>query len=150
MFDTFNPLQVLQNQEFSFIANSYEIWEAGKKTQSGTTHATIVGETIEIENEEKMKVLFSDNNLFDKLASKNIFDLFISQKDRLQLICIPKHTNSENLGIAMFQSILGSTREFKNFDYNEPYCCNLFLQQGILKKVTFSFSCPERLIEFYD
>ena len=45
--------------------------------------------------------------------------------------------------------ILGPTREQKNFNNNEPYCCNLFIKNEKLKKITFSFSTPEKLIALY-
>jgi hypothetical protein len=43
----------------------------------------------------------------------------------------------------------GITRKGKIFNGNEPYCCSLFSINQKISKVTFSFSNPEKLIEFY-
>jgi hypothetical protein len=63
--------------------------------------------------------------------------------------CDGCETNSENMGISMFKMTIGATRDSKHFERNEPYCCNIFLQNGTIAKITFSFSNPEKLIEFY-
>ena len=49
----------------------------------------------------------------------------------------------------MFKMTIGATRQSKYFNRNEPYCCNLFIKMGKIAKLTFSFSSPEKLIEFY-
>ena len=116
---------------------------------SGKTSHLVQADVVQVDGKEKLDVSFGDTSLHNELAKSNIFDEFVTAKDRLQLITIPAQTNAQNMGIMGFQMILGSTRQQKNFNRNEPYCCNLFMQQGSIAKVTFSYSNPEKLLEFY-
>lgn len=149
MFDRFEPFQQLQKQNFAFQPTRYEIWKSGQMVDSGKTTSTIKATTIEQDGSEKMEVTFNDNNLNAELSPKNVFDEFITSTDRLQLITIPDETNNENVAIMMFKMTIGATRQRKNFSNGEPFCCNLFLQNGRIAKVTFSYSNPEKLMAFY-
>lgn len=148
-FDKFEPFQSLQKQDFAFRPTRYETWKGGKMIDSGKTRSVINAKVVSIDGDEKMEVSFNDTKLNNELANINIYDEFITATDRLQLITIPNETNSENMGIQMFKMTIGATRHRKNFNSNEPYCCNLFMQNGRIAKVTFSYSSPEKLIEFY-
>ena len=148
-FDKFEPFEVLQKQDFAFHPIRYETWLEGKMIDSGKTNSVINAKVIVVDEEEKMEISFNETKLNNELANKNIYDEFITAKDRLQLITIPDETNNQNMGIQMLKMIIGATRQQKYFNSNEAYCCNLFLQDGIITKVTFSFSNPEKLIEFY-
>jgi hypothetical protein len=148
-FDKFEPFKVLQKQDFAFLPTRYETWKGGKMIDSGKTNSVIDVRVINVDGDEKMEVSFNDTKLNNELANKNIYDEFVTAKDRLQLITIPEETNSQNMGIQMFKMVIGATRLQKNFNNNEPYCCNLFLQSGTIAKVTFSYSNPEKLVEFY-
>jgi len=149
MFDRFNPFQRLQKQSFSFQSKRYEIWMNGQMIKNGKTNAKIGSKLIYDNGIQKVDVIYDDPILFDELAQNNTFDEFVTATDRLQLITIPAQTNSQNMGIMSFLMALGATRSVKNFAKNEPYCCNLFLQNGEIVKITFSFSIPEKLVEFY-
>ena len=149
MFDTFEPFQGLQKIDFDFTPSRYEMWIGGEMVKNGRTYQPIQARVMHEAGEEKVRIDFSDAALQGELASSNVFDEFITSKDRLQLITIPKETNVQNMGIMMFNMTVGSTRQEKNFSRNEPYCCNLFLQQGRIAKITFSYSNPEKLLEFY-
>jgi hypothetical protein len=149
IYDKFESFQSLQKQEFAFHPTRYETWKGGKMIKSGKTNSIINVKVVLVEGVEKMEVSFNDSNLNNELANKNIYDEFITAHDRLQLITIPNETNSQNMGIQMFKMTIGATRQQKNFNNNEPYCCNLFLIQNKIAKVTFSYSSPEKLIEFY-
>lgn len=149
MFDNFEPFKTVQKQDFAFRPTRFETWVGGKMIASGKTTSIISAKVVVIDDTEKMEVSFSDSSLNNELANKNLFDEFITSKDRLQLITIPIETNSENMGIMMFKMTIGATRQKKNFSQNEPYCCNLFMQSGKIAKITFSYSNPEKLIEFY-
>ena len=149
MFDNFEPFQGVRKQNLTFQPSRYEIWIGGKMVNSGKTNHFINAKVINIDGTEKMEVNFDDKTLHNELAQSNIFDEFITANDRLQLIIVPLQTNVQNMGIMAFQTILGHTRPSKNFNRNEPYCCNLFIIQGIIAKVTFSYSNPEKLLEFY-
>ena len=148
-FDKFEPFQSLQKQDFAFRPTRYETWKGGKMVDSGKVNTVINAKVISVDGDEKMEVTFNDTKLNTELANKNVYDEFVTATDRLQLITIPNETNSENMGIQMFRMTIGATRHRKNFNSNEPYCCNLFLQSGKIAKVTFSYSSPEKLIEFY-
>lgn len=150
MFDTFEPFKGLQKQNFQFQPTRYETWMAGKMIDSGRTNSIIAANVIYQDGSEKMEVTFDDLNLNGELTMKNVFDEFVTAKDRLQLIVIPEETNSENVAIMMFKMTIGATRQRKNFSRGEPFCCNLFMQGGAIAKVTFSFTNPEKLIEFYN
>ncbi|MBS1775508.1 MAG: hypothetical protein JSS64_04420 [Bacteroidetes bacterium] len=126
MFDKFEPFQGLQKQDFTFRPTRYETWIGGKMVANGKTNSIISAKAVFIDGEEKMEVTFNDAQLNNELATRNIFDEFVTATDRLQLITIPNETNNENMGIMMFKMTIGATRQSKNFTRNEPYCCNLF------------------------
>ena len=149
LFDKFQPFQRLQKQDFTFQPTRYEIWRGGEVVSKGKTNSIINARIVSVEKEEKIEVSFNDINLNFDLANKNIYDEFVTANDRLQLITIPNETNSENVGIEIFKITIGATRNVKNFNSDEPYCCNLFMKNGRIAKVTFSYSSPEKLIEFY-
>jgi hypothetical protein len=149
MFDTFVPFQFLRKENFSFQPFRYELWMGGKMISSGKTNHIIEAKVIRSENIEKVEINFNDTALHNEIASKNVFDEFITGRDRLQLVTIPKQTNSQFTGLNTLQMFVGTTRLMKDFNRNEPYCCNLFLQQDYIVKITFSYSNPEKLLEFY-
>lgn len=149
MFDKFEPFQQLQKQNFDFQPTRFETWKGGKMVSSGKTNSLISARVIQQDSTEKMEVTFTDSNLNNELTQKNVFDEFVTATDRLQLITIPEETNVENVAIMMFKMTVGATRQRKDFSNGEPFCCNLFIQSGRIAKVTFSYSNPEKLIEFY-
>jgi hypothetical protein len=149
MFDKYQPFQELQKKDFTFQSSRYETWVGGKMISSGATHSLINAKVIKANSSDLIEVTFIDTVLNNELASKNVFDKFVTATDRLQLITIPEETNVENVAIMMFKMTIGATRNKKDFNKNEPFCCNLFTQDGVIVKITFSFSSPEKLIEFY-
>jgi hypothetical protein len=148
-WDEFEAFKVLQKQSFTFQPTRFETWIGGKMVGNGSVTALISANTINQNGNERMLVKFDEPNLKAEILSELIFDTFITASDRLQLITIPEVTNSNNMAIAMFKMIIGATRDNKNFISTEPYCCNLFLKNGVLSKITFSFSNPEKLVELY-
>ena len=149
MYDDFEPLQIYTKTNFSFNTSKYELWIGGKLIDSGNIETLIEAIVINEEGLEKVKVIFSDPILHNELSSENVFDIFISINDRLQLLIIPENTNVNIPAFVAYKLSIGTTRIEKNFARNEPYCCNLFFVKGHLVKVTFSFSNPEKLLEFY-
>ena len=149
MFDQFEPFNRLKKQNFSFQPSRFETWIGGKMIDSGNTNEVISATVVNQDGNEKIEVSFNDNNLNSELAVINTFDEFITAKDRLQLVIIPEVTDVENVALMMFKMTVGATRERKYFRKSEPYCCNLFIQNGTIAKITFSFSNPEKLIELY-
>ncbi len=150
MYDKFEAFLQLDKQNFSFLPSRYEVWKTGQMIENGNINKPIIAKVSDIDGEEKVVVTFLDEKLNIQLASTNIYDLFTTSVDRLQLLTIPQQTNAENnMAIQMFKMTIGATRAFKDFNANEPYCCNLFTIDGVINKITFSFSNPEKLIEFY-
>lgn len=149
MFDKYQPWQRLKKQSFNFKPNRYEIWFDGEMIGNGNSSFPIEARLISLNNIEKVEINIQDEKLFNEISNKIIFDDFVSSHDRLQLYTIPKETNSTCIGLHTLRMNLGTTIEVKNFTRQEPYCCNLFTKNGIIAKITFSFSNPERLIEFY-
>lgn len=150
MYDTFEPFKQLDIQEFNFKPNRFEIWKGGKMIDSGITNDVIRATECETENGNGALITVNDSELFQLISHENYFDVFMTSKDRLQLVKVPSSGNGdENMGITMFKMTVGATRSHTDFQDNEPYCCNLFLKEGKIDKITFSFSNPEKLIEFY-
>lgn len=149
MFDTYEPFQQVQKQNFDFKPTRFEIWKGGKMVKSGATNSILRAKVTQDAEGERVVITYPDPNFSDELASTNTFDEFITGNDRLQLITIPHETNVENMAIKMFKMNIGATRQRKSFSSNEPFCCNLFLQNGGLTKLTFAFSNPDKLLEFY-
>jgi hypothetical protein len=150
MYDKFEAFLQLDKQNFSFLPYRYEVWKTGQMVENGNINKPIIATVSDVDGEEKVVVTFIDQKLNIQLASTNIYDLFTTSVDRLQLLTIPQQTNAEdNMAIQMFKMTIGPTRAFKNFNTNEPYCCNIFTINGTINKITFSFSNPEKLIEFY-
>jgi hypothetical protein len=148
-WDRFEPFKRVQKQNFSFQPSRFEIWKVGKMIDSGKVSALWTTKVFVQNGAEKMVVNFNEINLKYEISSELYFDEFVTGNDRLQLITIPNETNSENMAIMMFKMTIGATRQQKNFSSIEPYCCNLFLNNGVILKITFSFSNPEKLIELY-
>lgn len=149
IYDKFEPFQSLETISFVFLSTRYEKWIGGNMVASGESNTYFQSRNIVVDGEKKIELFHDDLKLNNELANNNVFDKIVTAHDRIQLITIPNETNSENIGITMLKMIIGSTRNSKSFNYNEPYCCNLFLHEGKLSKVTFSYSNPEKLLEFY-
>ena len=149
MYDKFEPFYKVDNTTFTFTPSRYEIWFEGKMINSGKSTLPIYFIATEIDDEDKMRVTIYDYNLFNEIEEKPVFDVFMTAGDRLQLLTLPDETDTTCGGIIALKGAIGATRHHKNFKSNEPYCCNLFWQGGKLVKITFSFSNPEKLIEFY-
>jgi hypothetical protein len=97
-------------------------------------------------NESKMIVQMDE--AIEEMHQKVDYDLFITSVDRLQMLIIPEKPNRLNPGIDIFKSYFGPTRKYFDFDELSPFCCNVFLINNFIVKVTFSFSNPLSLIEF--
>lgn len=150
MYDKYPSLQRVDKQDFGFRPTRYEIWKAGQMTESGKTNMPIVAKILQENGKDIVGVMFVDPKLNDQIAQQQYYDEFITSGDRIMLLTVPQQTNAENnMAIQMFKMTIGPTRAFKNFDANEAYCCNLFTINGVIDKITFSFSNPEKMIEFY-
>ena len=148
-WDRFEAFKKIQKQDFVFQPERFETWIGGKMVRNGNTSALLTARVISQSGSEKMAVSFNEANLKNEIAFELIFDEFVTANDRLQMITIPNETNSENVAIMIYKNTIGATRQQKNFSSIEPYCCNLFLKSGVISKISFSFSNPEKLVELY-
>jgi hypothetical protein len=152
MYDNFEAFQRLDitGFDFNFSSMSYEIWENGRKINYASALSSISLTTEKHLGKDIAIIRISNSNLNKYLSLKCEFDIFMTSNDRLQLFILPNMTNvKNNLAFKMFNENFGPTREFKMFENNEPFCCNLFTIDGKLDKVTFNIAEPERMIEFY-
>lgn len=148
-WNRFEPFKLLQKAYFTFNPTRFEIWKGGKMIKNGSVESVLYTTVQQYDNEEYMVVNFDEINLANEISSELFFDIFITAADRLQMLTIPNVTNSENIALNMFKMTIGPTRDFKNFNSQEPFCCNLFFKDNQLNKITFSFSNPEKLLELY-
>lgn len=149
MFDRFKALARVEKFDFTFVTSRYEVWMNQKKVKYDKVVTTIVGKVIPYDDSSKVKVFVNIPELSQELADNTIFDIFVSQTDRLQLLIIPEITATDCNGLVAVRTVFGPSMKSKNFAKNEPYCCSLFFKDSKLNKVTFSFSNPGKLIEFY-
>lgn len=146
VFDRFQALNRMSIPGFVFVATRYELWDKGKLTKAKNSDSTI---TCTLTVNDAFVLEIEEPSLETDIAKKQLYDLAVSQTDRLQLVILPSETNLKSGGLASLTMFFGTTRAEKEFKYDEPYCCNLFFQQGYLVKVTFSYGNPDRLLEFY-
>lgn len=145
MYDTFEPFEKIKPFEFNFTTKSYKIWVNGQVIKERNIFNNILFSPNFVDNN---KIVVKFENEIDSIHKKLNFDSFITSNDRLQMLIIPAETNNNNPGIDIFRNFLGPTRNQFDFDNKTPYCCNLFLIQNKIVKITFSFSNPLMLIEF--
>lgn len=148
-WDQFEPFEKLEKLGFLFEPSKFEIWSNGNLIESGECFHSIEAKVVLKNGIEKVLVAVSETCLKEQILDEVLFDELFTFSDRLKLVTLPSETFTENLGLANLRALYGSTRTFKNFFPTEPYCCNLFLIEGKLSKITFSFCLPEKLIEFY-
>lgn len=149
MFDRFGTNQVIEKQNFAFNPSRYEIWIGGQEVKNGNTNKLISANVVNSGGLEKMEVNINEYSLEKEIGEKSVFDQFITSGDRLVLLTIPEITNVENVAFGLFRNTIGATTKEKNFKKNEPFACSLFLINGVIAKMSFSFSNPEKQIIFF-
>lgn len=156
-YDSFSNFERIEIQPFTFKPARFEIWENGEKTAHGQTSCVVKcsksqteagpGAKVELKNLDRK----SDEKVSKEISKENYFDVFVTAGDRLMLVKVPsKGKGNEHEALSMFKITVGTTREYFEFGRKDPYCTNLFLKNNVIKKITFSFSNPEMLIEFYE
>lgn len=151
MWDTFNNSNPIEFIDFKFKSFRFEVWAKSKMVDSGFTDNIITLEKSILANNE-IGLMKNTDFKIEKYVSHQIdFDLFLPINDRLTLFSISEvgSGTSECDTFSMIKQIYGSTRYIKNYDSNIPFACSLYLQNSIIKKITFSTCNPSRLIEFY-
>ncbi len=149
-FDNWPPLQDFTFQKFNFHSHKYEMWEAGRMIRSGEVHCNIKyicngG----IYNRTSIDVKIVGNPFPQTLMSSLEFDRAICLGDRILFYISAAHTNVQNTTLAMLASVIGYTRESKEYDDNEPVVASVFTIKQTVVKVSFSLANPDRLIEFF-
>ena len=153
-YDVFPPFCKLKMEGFSFPFNHVEIWQDGAKIDELGFKGLIQCEIINAESEQIARIsilcpiVIFTAHLTQYLKLVSDYDALITGDHRLQYIRIPEKTNTTCIGLSMMQILIGPTIPEKNFELNEPYCCNVFLKNQRVAKVSFSLCNPERLIEF--
>lgn len=148
-FDSFEPFQRVTLKNFNFFPSRFEVWEKGKMTISGNYNG-IIEAVISKVNAKNISFHFSDSNMSQHILQNFQFNTCFTQKDRIQLAEIPPVQSSDCNGLNSLRDIAGETCGMKIFGETEPYCAGIFLQDSMVKKLTFSFNVPVRLIEFYE
>ena len=154
-WDKFKALQLIMkepllfNRPIEFTPSRYMIWSRGKVVVEGITTETIKATVFDNGTPGKQfKVSIPDKKLHFEILETIYYDEFVTSNDRLQMLTIPENTKTGNTALSLFKMTLKATRAHKEFASNDPYCFNLFLLNGVISKVTFSFSNPDKLIEF--
>ena len=148
-WDRFEPFNRIEKQDFSFQPSRFEIWSAGQMIGNGKASSPLIGSVREKNGAVLMAISYPETALLNEILEEVFFDEFVSSTDRLKLMTIPTETYTENMGLLTLRITYGPTRLKKDFYPKEPYCCNLFFQNGLISKISFSFSFPEKLIELY-
>jgi len=148
-WDRFEPFNRIEKQDFSFQPSRFEVWSAGQMIGNGKAFSSVIGTVKEKNGSFLMAISYHETALLNEILEEVFFDEFISSTDRLKLMTIPTETYTENMGLLTLRITYGPTRLQKDFFPKEPYCCNLFLENGLISKISFSFSFPEKLIELY-
>lgn len=155
-YDSFERWQRLEVEPFTFQASRFEVWQNGEATASGPTQCVVeasekpveagIGAKIELKNVSPT----TDGHLLDEISRSNVFDVFITSSDRLQLVKVPSSgEGQDNMGLSMMKTTIGNTRDHFDFSRKDPFCTNIFTRNKKIMKITFSFSNPEKLVELY-
>lgn len=150
--DKWPNFQVLTFREFSFSVESYKEYVSGCLVNTGFINCEI---TFKQHNNGDftqgglITVHIKDNPLKDKILSSFEFDTCVTMGDRLMMYIAAKQSNVTDTALQMMASILGDTRERKEYVLNEPTVGNIFTTNKQIARLAFKFVNPDRLIEFY-
>lgn len=108
----------------------------------------IEGKVISDPTEEKVQLSVSADIQEAIMMKTVVFDNFISSHDKLQLVILPQTTKDECIGLKMLKINVATTVVGKDFQHNEPYCCNIYTKDNAIRKVVFCFNAPEKMIIF--
>lgn len=151
MYDKFPPFKAVEKQSIVFHPYRYEIWMNGQLVKKGKTSASIKVDTVKLPNESDilLRTRIKDKQLSSEIINEFYFDLFFTAHDRLMLATVTTMRSDDPAGLRSLQQIFPMNTRNKKFLKNEPFCCSLFLLNGCIDKMTFSFGNPDKLIEFY-
>lgn len=150
--DRWPSFQTFTFREFSFPAERYQEYVAGCLVNSGYINCEIVFKQHNNGNYFQgglITVQIKGNPLTDKILSSFEFDNCVTMGDRLMMYIAPRQTNVNEPPLLMIASLMGLTRERKEYAPNEPTVGNVFTTNQQIARVAFKFANPVRLIEFY-
>jgi len=141
-YDSYEPFNKVKLNDFNFRYQKFDIWSNGKIEASITNTAVI---------EVRLNPVGGYNiKLPQEILTVKEFNLdtAITQTDRIQLITVPISSNNEAIGLSTLRMMFGDT------SFNEaygilPYCLSVFSMNGLIVKLSISFSNPEKLVEFF-
>ena len=149
-FDEWPSMQDITFQKFSFRAQKYEMWEAGRMVRSGETDLTALYKCNGgVYNRISIDIILYENPLPETLMSNIRFDRAICLPDRIMFYTTAVSANVQNITLVLLSSTVGYTRESKFYEDNEPVVASVFTINQRVVKISFSLSNPDRLIEFY-
>lgn len=149
-YDEWPSMQDFTFQEFSFRANRYEMWEAGRMIRSGSVQLTALFKCNGgISNRTSIDINLSGNPLPQILMSHIRYDRAICLPDRIMFYTTAENTNVQNTTLVLLASNVGYTRENKFYEEAEPVVASVFTINKSVVKISFSLANPDRLIEFY-
>lgn len=144
--------QTFTFREFSFSVESYKEYICGCLVSSGYINCDITFKQLnngDYYQSGRITVQIKDNPLQDKILSSFEFDTCVTMGDRLMMYIAARQSNINETSLLMMASLLGITREKKDYVTNEPTVGNIFTSNQRIARVAFKFSNPDRLIEFY-
>ncbi|MHB1107670.1 MAG: hypothetical protein ACYCZ2_15040 [Lutibacter sp.] len=150
MWDNFGTPREIEFFDFNFQAKRFEVWENQEKIDFGNTDNFLSFEKkLELKNE--IGILRNTDTSLQKYISKKLeFDKIFTAVDRVLLLLLPEIGGNKNCLSFIAQTYCHDyTRYIKDFEENEPFACCLFFQDSEIKKITFDFCNPDRLLELY-
>ncbi len=146
MYDTFEPFEKFEANEFDFYPSNVEIYVNGNKVINFFgLNLHIMCRVKEVQGVDRMIVVFPEN-LKDHLAN-TLFDTLISSNDRLVMLSLPQYGNDEK--ISTLSKLYGTTRPAYTFKPNEPYSCSVFLKNGKISKLSFNIYGKNKTVDLY-
>lgn len=150
-FDKYKtPNIILEKEPFKFVSNQFKIYKGGRIVNKKYVQTTLRGAPKKANGVNVIDITHDNHSLLKELKAENTFDKFATIGDRVSLFTIPRSIPSGriNMGLQTMTMLFGTTRASKEFSESEPYIMSFFTQNSDIKKVTLSFSYPEKLIEF--
>lgn len=150
--DRWPSFQTFTFREFTFPVDRYEEYIGGCLVNSGYIKCGI---SFKQDNNGDyfqgglIRVRIHNNRLTDRILSAFEFDTCVTMGDRLMMYIAARKSNVNETSLQMMASLLGVTRERKEYATNEPTVCNVFTTNQQICKVAFKFANPDRIIEFY-
>ncbi|MBP5381405.1 MAG: hypothetical protein J6Y39_06740 [Bacteroidaceae bacterium] len=150
--DRWPNFQTLTFKEFSFSVEGYKEYIAGCLVNSGFVNCEIAFKQHNNGNfcrGGRISVQVKGNALKGKILSSFEFDTCVTMGDRLMMYIAARESNVNETSLHMMASLLGNTRERKEYVTNEPTIANIFTTNQQIVRVAFKFANPDRLIELY-